>query len=121
MYVWCNSCISDTNKETVGLSEDQSDHAAEFDPSSLNECQNNIKTEQSGDENVCNSELCASDLNKNWFHVKMEQDEDFQGFCVPEEEDTVDIKQGSQLSGKLVMDLKKPFNDIIFHKWMFLL
>ncbi len=45
----------------------------------------------------------------------MEQDEDFQGFCVPEEEDSVDSEQGSQLSG---MDPKKPFNDI--HKWVLL-
>ncbi len=117
--LWWIFCISDTNKDKVGLSEYQNDHAAEFDPSSLNECQNNIKTEQSEDQNVCNPELCASDLNKNWCHVKMEQNEDFQGFCVPEEDDSEDSEQGSQLSGKLAVDLQKPFNDI-HNKWVLL-
>ncbi len=94
--------FSDSNEDKAGLSEDQNDQAAEFDPLSLNECQNNIKTEPSEDQNDCN-------------YVKMEEDEEHQGFCVPEEEDSVDSEQGSQLSG---MDLKKPFNDI--HKWVLL-
>ncbi len=47
--------IHDTDTSNSTLSEYQNDHAAEFYPPGLNECQFNIKTEQSEDQNVLQS------------------------------------------------------------------